>query len=322
MFKANFNLVGLMLDFPNIDECDIVEWEMIVDKFLLSSKEKYKYAAIITSLPETLPKHMRDKCLKSGVVPLQGLRESLYAISCSILTGQAWSKSNIIKVFKSNYKIQSLKKTYSEYQSKKILKNYGIKIPKSILSNHRRAIIDSKKIGFPVVIKINSSQIFHKTEIQGVITNINSETEVKKSLKHISKLEKEILIEKMIQDQVTEMIIGIKIDNQFGPVIVVGAGGIYTELINDSVTLLLPLKKSIVLNAIHELKICKLLKGYRGNPKGDIEAVVQTIMKLGKFAEKNASRLIEVDINPLIVRPKGKGVIAADALIHYLEDIK
>ena len=56
--------------------------------------------------------------------------------------------------------------------------------------------------------------------------------------------------------------------------------------------------------------------------KGDIEAVVQTIMKLGKFAEKNASRLIEADINPLIVRPKGKGVIAADALIHYLEDIK
>ena len=322
MFKANFDLIGLMLDFPNIEDCDITEWEDIVDEYILSAKLKKKRAAIIASLPETLPKHIRDKCLKSGIVPLQGLKESLYAIHCSILTGQAWSKFNLLKVFKSNNKIRSLKKTYSEHQSKKILRSYGIGIPKSILSNIKQAVADSKKIGFPLVMKINSNQILHKTEIKGVFTNINSETEIKKSLKHLSKLGNEILIEKMIQDQVTEMIIGIKIDDQFGPVIIVGAGGIYTELMNDSVTLLLPLKKSIILKSINDLKISKLLKGLRGKPEGDIQATVQAIMKLGKFAEKNASRLIEVDINPLIVRPKGKGVIAADALIHYLEDIK
>ena len=191
-----------------------------------------------------------------------------------------------------------------------------------IRDSRKRALTDSKKIGFPVVIKINSNKIMHKTEIKGVFTNINSETEIKKSLKHLSKLGNEILIEQMIQDQVTEMIIGIKIDDQFGPVIIVGAGGIYTELMNDSVTLLFPLKKSIILKAINDLKISKLLKGLRGKPEGDIPAIVQVIMKLGIFAEKNASRLIEADINPLIVRPKGKGVIAADALIHYLEDIK
>ena len=72
----------------------------------------------------------------------------------------------------------------------------------------------------------------------------------------------------------------------FGPVIIIGAGGIYTELMNDSVTLLLPLKKSIILKAINSLKISKLLKGYRGQPKGDIEKLVPTIMKLGVFAEK------------------------------------
>ena len=322
MFKANFDLIGLMLDFPNVEDCDITEWEDIVDEYILSAKLKKKRAAIIASLPETLPKHIRDKCLKSGIVPLQGLKESLYAIHCSILTGQAWSKFNLLKVFKSNNKIRSLKKTYSEHQSKKILRSYGIGIPKSILSNIKQAVANSKKIGFPLVMKINSNQILHKTEIKGVFTNINSETEIKKSLKHLSKLGNEILIEKMIQDQVTEMIIGIKIDDQFGPVIIVGAGGIYTELMNDSVTLLLPLKKSIIFKAITDLKISKLLKGLRGKPEGDIQATVQAIMKLGKFAEKNASRLIEADINPLIVRPKGKGVIAADALIHYLEDIK
>ena len=263
MFKANFDLIGLMLDFPNVEDCDITEWEDIVDEYILSAKLKKKRAAIIASLPETLPKHIRDKCLKSGIVPLQGLKESLYAIHCSILTGQAWSKFNLLKVFKSNNKIRSLKKTYSEYQSKKILRGYGIGIPKSILSNIKQAVADSKKIGFPLVMKINSNQILHKTEIKGVFTNINSETEIKKSLKHLSKLGNEILIEKMIQDQVTEMIIGIKIDDQFGPVIIVGSGGIYTELMNDSVTLLLPLKKSIILKAINDLKISKLLKGLR-----------------------------------------------------------
>ena len=126
----------------------------------------------------------------------------------------------------------------------------------------------------------------------------------------------------MVHDKVAEMIIGIKVDDQFGPLIVIGSGGIYTELINDSVTLLLPLTKTIVLDAIKSLKISKLLYGYRGNAKGDIDALVETVLKLGKFAEKNTSNLIEADINPLIICSKGKGVIAADALIHYLEEIK
>ena len=179
MFKANFDLIGLMLDFPNIEDCDITEWEDIVDEYILSAKLKKKRAAIIASLPETLPKHIRDKCLKSGIVPLQGLKESLYAIHCSILIGQSWSKFNLLKVFKSNNKLRSLKKTYSEHQSKKILRGYGIGIPKSILSNIKQAVADSKKIGFPLVMKINSNQILHKTEIKGVFTNINSETEIK-----------------------------------------------------------------------------------------------------------------------------------------------
>ena len=322
MFKANFNLIGLMLDFPNIRDCDIAEWEAIVDEYILSAKAKSKQAVIIASLPETLPKHIRDKCLESGIVPLQGLKESIYAINSSILTGQAWSNFNQLKFIKLKNRKNTLIKNYSEFESKKIIEKYGIKIPKSILSNSNSAIKDFKKIGFPIVIKINSKKIIHKTEVNGVFTNINSESKLKKIVKHLSKLGKVFLIEEMIQDQVAEMILGIKIDNHFGPVIVIGAGGIYTEIIDDSITLLPPLKRSIVLKAIKELKIIKLLNGYRKKTKGDIEDLIKTIMKLGKFAEKNASRLVEVDINPLIVRSEGKGVIAADALIHYLEDKK
>ena len=253
---------------------------------------------------------------------MQGLKEALFAINSSILTRRSWSNFNVLKNIKiKRYNNKSIK-TYSEFQSKKLLQNYGIKIPYSVLSNSNKAIKNSKEIGFPVVLKIHSKKIFHKTELKGIFTGINSEAKVKESIKHLSKLGKNFLIEKMIQNKVAEMIVGIKIDEKFGPVIILGSGGIYTELINDSVTLLLPLTKSIVLDAINNLKISKLLYGYRSKKKGDIKDLVKTILKISKFAEKNASILTEAEINPLIICTKGKGVIAADALIHYLEDIK
>ena len=322
MFNTNFDFIGLMLDFPNMKDCDIEEWEAIVDQYILSNKSKKIKAALIASLPETLPKHIRDRCLRSGIVPLQGLQEALFAINSSIVTGKAWKKSNILK--KINFKKCNKKKikTYSEFQSKKILQNYGIRNPRSIISNSHNVIKDSKKIGFPLVLKIDSKKIIHKTEFQAVFTDVDSEDEIKKSIKQLSKIGNNFLIEKMIQDIVAEMIIGIKVDEQFGPLIIIGSGGIYTELINDSVTLLLPLTKPIILEAINNLKISKFLYGYRGKAKGDVNALISTILKLSKFAEKNASRIVELDINPLIIRPKGKGVVAADALIHYLEDIK
>ncbi len=322
MFKANFDLIALMLDFPNMKDCDVDEWEAIVDQYILSNKSKKTKAALIASLPETLPKHIRDKCLRSGIVPLQGLQEALFAINSSIVAKKAWAKSNSLKRIKYKKSNKKIIKTYNEFQSKKILHKHGIKIPNSILSNRSNIIKDSKKIGFPLVLKINSKKIIHKTELKGVFTNVDSETEVKKNIKHLSKLGNSFLIEKMIKDKVAEMIIGIKVDDQFGPLIIIGSGGIYTELLKDSVTLLLPLTKQIVLDAINNLKISKLLYGYRGKAEGDLNALVETILKLGKFVEKNASNLIEADINPLIICNKGKGVIAADALIHYLEEIE
>ena len=129
-------------------------------------------------------------------------------------------------------------------------------------------------------------------------------------------------MEKMITDTIAELIIGIKIDDQFGPIIVIGAGGIYTELFRDTVTLLTPVNRNQVLAAINNLKISKIIKGYRGNDEGDMQELVNTIIKISQFAEKNVNKITEVDINPLIVRKKGKGVIAVDALIYYSKEIR
>ena len=122
----------------------------------------------------------------------------------------------------------------------------------------------------------------------------------------------------MISNSIFEMIIGIKNDSQFGPTIILGAGGIYTELFKDTTTLLLPLNKKIILDEIKKLKFSKILFGFRGSDIADIDALVNTILKVAVFAEKNSDKISEVDINPLIVCKKGKGVFAVDALIHYL----
>ena len=315
IFKTNFGLNALMLDFPNIEDCDTAEWDAIVDKFIKSSKVK-KNGAVISSLSDTLPKYLREKCLKSGVVPLQGMSESLLAISNSIKISKAWRNCFDIKIPKNIPKIKKKTKTYSEYESKLILKKFGVPIPKSLITNKNNLLRDYKKIEFPLVAKINSNKIFHKTEIDGVITNINSEKELKQ---RTNKLKDNILIEKMITDNIFEMIIGIKNDNQFGPTIILGAGGIYTELFKDTTTLLLPLNKKIILQEIKKLKFSKILFGFRGKKGGDIKSLVNIILKIAKFAEKNSDKVSEVDINPLIVCKKGKGVFAVDALIHYFE---
>ena len=314
IFKTNFGLNALMLDFPNIEDCDTAEWDAIVDQFIKSSKIK-KNGAIISSLSDTLPKYLREKCLKSGVVPLQGMSESLLAISNSIKISKAWSNFSEIKISKNLQNHKKKIKTYSEYESKLILKKFKISTPKSLITNKKNILRDYKKIGFPLVAKIHSTKVFHKTEIGGVITNINNEKELKQKTK---KFRGNILIEKMISNSIFEMIIGIKNNSQFGPTIILGAGGIYTELFKDTTTLLLPLNKKIILDEIKKLKFSKILFGFRGSDRADIDALVNTILKVAVFAEKNSDKSSEVDINPLIVCKKGKGVFAVDALIHYL----
>ena len=315
IFKTNFALNALMLDLPNIEDCDTEEWDAIVDKFIKSSKIK-KNGAIISSLSDTLPKYLREKCLKYNVVPLQGMSESLLAISNAIKIGKVWKNFADIKIPEEIPNLKKKIKTYSEYESKLILKKNKIPIPKSLVTNKKYILRDSKKIGFPLVAKINSNTVFHKTEIGGVVTNINSEKELKKKT---NKFTGNILIEKMITDNVFEMIIGIKNDNEFGPTIILGAGGIYTELFKDTTTLLLPLTKRMIVEEIKKLKFSKILFGFRGKNSGDLDALVSSILKIAKFAENNYDKISEVDINPLIVCKKGKGVFAVDALIHYFK---
>jgi len=315
-FKNNFSSISLMLDFPNMEKCDTHEWDAIVNKYIKVAK-KYKNGSLISSLSDTMPKHIRDKCINNGISPLQGMKEALFTIKKAIEIGSIWKNESAVKNYKVKRQNKNIK-TYSEFESKKILKKIGIRIPKGIISDKIKLKKDSAKIGFPLVAKIHSNTIFHKSEHNGVKTNIKNFNEL---ISKTKTFKNQILLEKMVKDSLIEILIGIKIDDEFGPVIVIGAGGIYTELIRETKTLLLPLTKNDIQNELKNMKIGKILFGYRNQDRADIDSLIKTILSLSKFAEKNINKLHEIEINPLIVCKKNKGVFAVDALIHYFEEL-
>jgi len=118
-----------------------------------------------------------------------------------------------------------------------------------------------------------------------------------------------------VSEAIAELIVGVKRDEQFGPALVIGSGGILVELVADSVSLLLPVDRDKVEKAIRSLSVAKLIDGYRGKPAGDMQEAVDAVVGIAAYAEKNWDNLLELDVNPLMVLSEGEGAVAADALI-------
>ena len=155
-----------------------------------------------------------------------------------------------------------------------------------------------------------------------VEVNLRDAAEVAEAAKNISAscrkhgvVASKFLIEKMVDGAVAELIVGVKRDEQFGPALVIGSGGILVELMADSVSLLLPTDRDKVEKAIRSLAAARLIAGYRGKPAGDMPAVVAAVLGIAAYAERNWDNLLELDVNPLLVLGEGEGAVAADALI-------
>ena len=123
----------------------------------------------------------------------------------------------------------------------------------------------------------------------------------------------------MVTDGVAEILVGVTVDPQFGQVLVLGAGGVMTELLHDSTSLLPPYTPAAVEAALGRLNVAKLLAGFRGKPAGDVPALVEAILAVARYAAAHLDSLAELDVNPIIVRPSGHGVVAVDALVRIGE---
>jgi len=207
-------------------------------------------------------------------------------------------------------------RTLAEHEGKTALAAFGVPIPRATVTSPQDAAEAAQAIGFPVVIKAASAALEHKSDVGGVILNIRTPAEAAAAAQRLAPLSNTLLVEEMITDGVAEMLIGMTVDPQFGQVLVIGAGGVLTELLRDTATLLPPFTVPSIESALKKLTVNKLLSGFRGRPAADVGALVETALACLRYAEANASRLLELDINPVIVRTAGRGAVAVDALIR------
>ena len=214
----------------------------------------------------------------------------------------------------------------TEFESKRILKQAGIPVVETRLAKtQKEAVSLSRKMGFPVALKINSPEVIHKSDSGGVKLSLNNAAEVKKAYDEILKKVKRqypeagvhgVSVQKMARPG-TEVIIGTSKDPQFGPVIMFGLGGIFVELLKDVSFRVIPVKGKDAQEMIQEIRGYPLLKGYRGKEPASLAALVEIILKISNFVEQN-SQIKELELNPMFAyRDKA---IAVDARIVLEKD--
>lgn len=215
-------------------------------------------------------------------------------------------------------------KDLTEHESKNLLSQYGIPITKeAIAESPDEAAQIATRIGYPVVLKVDSPDILHKTEAGAVKVHIRNENELRgayhdilsNSEKYNPKAEiRGVLVQEMIGVG-REVIAGMSHDPQFGPTIMFGLGGVFVEALKDISLRLAPLTRHDAEEMVKEIKGYKILEAFRGEPEADIKEIIDTLLKLSLLSIDLGDVISEIDINPLMVFNKGKGVKAVDALV-------
>jgi acetate---CoA ligase (ADP-forming) len=210
-----------------------------------------------------------------------------------------------------------------ENEAFEILKIYGLPVvPWKLATSPEEAASIASRIGFPVVMKIVSDDIIHKSDVHGVVLNIFSEEDAEKTYTqitdHISQWHpgariRGVQVEKMIRSG-EEVILGIKRDPSFGPLIMFGLGGVYVEVFKDVSFRVAPFDEIIADSMVRQIKSFKILDGYRGRPRRDIRGISDCLMRLSQLALE-CPQIKELDINPLIVLEENQGCFVADARI-------
>ena len=216
------------------------------------------------------------------------------------------------------------RKALSEVKSKRMLQENGITVELGIVVNDREDVLArAENVKFPIVMKIESDDILHKSDVGGVILNIKNKEEALSAYDTIMENVKNrapkaringVLMQNMMS-QGTELILGIKRDAQFGPMLLAGLGGVFVEVFGDSSLYPIPLNKEEALHMLETLKSYKMLKGYRGTKARDVSAVVDMMVSISDFAAAHKDQICELDINHLFVYEEGQGVGVADALV-------
>ena len=215
-----------------------------------------------------------------------------------------------------------------EAQSKRVVAAAGLKVSRDVViaPGDARAIA-ALDLSFPVAVKVLSPDIPHKTEVGGVLLDIADHAALKRAIETVVANARKakpaaridgVLVSEMITDAV-EAIVGVVNDEVFGPVVMLGMGGVLAEAVRDVAYRVAPIDLSEARMMIGELRSSSVFAGWRGRPPCDVEALAASLVAVSRLAWDGRERIAGLDINPMMVRPRGSGVVAADALVMLHE---
>jgi acyl-CoA synthetase (NDP forming) len=311
---ANFSATLLILDWPNNATADPEEWDTALLALADAAQAGQHKAIVLASMAECLPPHAIAACIEHGMAPMIGMDQCLTALNHAYNIGQAFAAPapqplQIRNVDAPGEDMLPL----SEAQSKHALNQHGLSIPQGQTASSLEEVINIvTTLGYPITLKAVGADLAHKTELGAVKLNLKNQVQVKQAAKGLFALSDTLLVEQMVQGVVAELIIGINTDPLFGQYLVLGAGGIFVEILQDAQSLLLPTSKGEVKQALTHLKCAPILMCYRGQARADINAIVDAVMAVLDYSQKNP--VYELDINPLLALTQG--AVAVDALIQ------
>jgi acyl-CoA synthetase (NDP forming) len=274
----------------------------------------------------TLPSSFaRQELAKSGVVVLSGLTHVGVAMRrLADYAGFAPAPEIAATSPARDLSAHLKAKTLSEHDSKSLLRAAGVALPDEVLVTDRDGLDAAiERAGFPLVMKIQSPAIAHKSEVGGVRVNIAAKGAAfiayRDMLETVQKARPDAAIQGVLVGPMArkgvEIIVGTMTDKTFGPMVMVGLGGITTELFKDVVYRPAPVSAAEATAMLATLKAAPLLHGFRGAPKADVTALAQLISQISVLAAQHRSEIAEIEVNPVLVHPEGQGVTIVDALV-------
>ncbi|MPY45988.1 acetate--CoA ligase family protein, partial [Streptomyces phyllanthi] len=209
----------------------------------------------------------------------------------------------------------------SEHAAKQLLRAYGIRVPREqLVTSAAAAVRAASLVGYPVVMKASGARIAHKTELGLVKIGLTSASQVRDAYRELTDIARYedialdgVLVCQMVERGV-EMVVGVTHDQLFGPTVTVGLGGVLVEVLRDSAVRVPPFGEDQAHAMLDELRGRALLDGVRGAPPADVDALVEVVLRVQRMALELGDDIAELDINPLMVLPRGQGAVALDAL--------
>lgn len=326
--EESADVVLIVQDVPaGMSDRQVAQYAIVANAAVSAAKQIKKPIVVLNNASTGFHPDIK-KILDEGNVPiLQGTREGLKAIANAAHFGGYQIPADAA-VNKEDFPSPPAHsgKVLTEYQSKKMLSSYGIPCTREILCPDVDACVKAaNEIGYPVVMKVMSPQIMHKTEAKVIGIGLKNDEEVRNKYSDLMSNAKRfapdaqidgMLIQEMAGKPVAEVIVGITRDPQFGPAIVFGSGGILVEVLKDSAIGIPPISREAAIKMIQSTKGYRLLTGFRGSAKADLDALADTLVRIAQFAAEGEEQIAALDINPLLVYPEGQGVLAVDALLE------